>query len=193
MDGRHVAGRREEVLGAAIDVLSTAGSRGLTYQAVDERAGAPAGTTSNHFRNRAALLAGVVSHLVALDRRDWDSFAGPLRPTSLEDVVEALSNFAGYATGPGRARSTARYALFLEAVSRPELAVPLARGRAALVEIGSPWLAELGSMAPEEHCRQLTDYLDGVILHQLAFPSPDFAPELGIHSVLVGLLTPVTQ
>lgn len=185
-----MAGRRDEVLDAAIDVLSTAGSRGLTYQAVDKCAAVPAGTTSNYFRNRAALLEGVVAHLVELDLRDWDSFAGTLRPSSLDEVVEALSGFVRYATAPGRARSTARYTLFLEAVSRPELARPLARGRAALVETGSPWLAELGSTDPEEHCELLTDYLDGVILHQLAFPDPTFSPERGIHAVLSGIVMP---
>lgn len=183
-----MAGRREQVLDAAIDVLSSDGARGLTYQAVDARADAPAGTASNYFRNRAALLESVVSHLVELDRRDWESFAGQLRPTNVEEVAKALTNFTRYAAGPGRARSTARYTLFLEAIARPELAPPLARGRAAIVEWGSQWLAQLGSSTPDEHCRRLTDYLDGVILHQLAFPNTTFDPAPGIHDFLAVLV-----
>lgn len=176
------------MLDAAIQVLSSDGARGLTYQAVDARAGAPAGTASNHFRNRAALLKGVVAHLVELDRRDWESFAGLLRPTSIGELAEALTRFTRYAVGPGRARSAARYALFLEAIARPELARPLSEGRAAIVAWGSMWLAQLGSAAPVEHCQRLADYMDGVILHQLAFPSARFEPGPGIRDLLGSLV-----
>ena len=183
-----MAGRREQVVDAAILVLSTDGARGLTYAAVDSMAKAPAGTTSNHFRNRAVLLDGVVEHLVELDRRDWEAFAGRLRPTTTAELAAAMTGFTRHAVGPGRARSTARYNLFLEAISRPELARPLARGRATIVEWGSSWLAELGSATPEVHCRRLADYLDGVILHQLAFPSVDFDPAPGIQDFLAAVL-----
>lgn len=179
-----MAGRRDQVLDAAILVLSSVGARGLTYAAVDSAALAPAGTTSNHFRNRAALLDGVVAHLVELDRRDWESFAGELRPTTAAEVAEALTSFARYAVGPGRARSTARYNLFLAAIAAPELAEPLARGRAEIVGWGSTLLAGLGSADPGVHCDRLVDYLDGVILHQLAFPSVGFDPAPGIEGFL---------
>lgn len=183
-----MGGRRDQVLDAAIQVLSSDGARRLTYQAVDARAGAPAGTTSNHFRNRAALLEGVVAHLVELDRHDWESFAGSLRPTNIEEVAAALTGFTRHAVGPGRARSAARYTLFLEAIARPELARPLSEGRATIVNWGAGWLAQLGSSTPGEQCQRLVDYLDGVILHQLAFPSADFEPEPGIRDILSGLI-----
>ncbi|WP_028649694.1 TetR/AcrR family transcriptional regulator [Nocardiopsis sp. CNT312] len=51
--------RRTALLDAAIDVLAEEGARGLTFRAVDARAGVPMGTASNYFANRDALLSGV--------------------------------------------------------------------------------------------------------------------------------------
>lgn len=50
------ARRRIEIADAALAVLAAEGSRGLTHRAVDEAAGLPSGSTSNHFRTRSALL-----------------------------------------------------------------------------------------------------------------------------------------
>ena len=48
--------RRTQILDAAIDILCDDGVGGLTHRQVDSRAGVPAGTTSNYFRTRQALL-----------------------------------------------------------------------------------------------------------------------------------------
>ncbi|WP_053799833.1 TetR/AcrR family transcriptional regulator [Streptomyces rimosus] len=183
-----MARRRDEVLDAAIEVLGAAGSRRLTYQAVDAAAGVPAGTTSNYFRNRAALIDGIVTHLEALERRDWEEFARQAAPAGVPELAAAVTRFVRHATGPGRARTAARYALFLEASSRPELRPPLARGREAVVGWATEWLRRFGSPAPRRHCEILLDYLDGVAFHQLAFPAEDFAPGPGIAELLNGLL-----
>ncbi|MFH8590351.1 TetR/AcrR family transcriptional regulator [Streptomyces rimosus] len=183
-----MARRRDEVLDAAIEVLGAAGSRRLTYQAVDAAAGVPAGTTSNYFRNRAALIDGIVAHLEALERRDWEEFARQAAPAGVPELAAAVTRFVRHATGPGRARTAARYALFLEASSRPELRPPLARGRAAVVGWATEWLRRFGSPEPRRHCEILLDYLDGVAFHQLAFPAEDFDPGPGIAELLNGLL-----
>ena len=48
--------RRTALVDAAIEVLAAQGARGLTFRAVDEGAGVPAGTASNYFRHRDELL-----------------------------------------------------------------------------------------------------------------------------------------
>src|SRR6266487_2562015 len=63
-----MAGRREELLDAAITVLGERGIHALTHRAVDTAAGLPAGSTSNHFRTRDALLDAVVERFAARDR-----------------------------------------------------------------------------------------------------------------------------
>lgn len=55
--------RRRALLDAAIDVLAEEGARGLTFRAVDVRAGVPTGTASNYFANRAALLLQAGAHV----------------------------------------------------------------------------------------------------------------------------------
>ncbi len=185
---RRVARRRAEVLDAAIEVLGAAGSRGLTYQAVDAAAGVPSGTTSNYFRNRAALIDGIAGHLEALERHDWDEFARQAAPAGVPELAAAVTRFVRYATGPARARTAARYALLLEASARPELRPPLARGREAVAGWSAEWLRRFGSPAPRRHCGILLDYLDGVMFHQLTFPVEDFDPGPGIAELLAGLL-----
>ena len=53
------AGRRAELLEAAVDVVAEAGLRGLTHRAVDARAGLPEGTCSAYLRSRSALLVAL--------------------------------------------------------------------------------------------------------------------------------------
>jgi DNA-binding transcriptional regulator YbjK len=175
-------GRREQVLDAAVDVLGTEGMRRLTYQAVDSRAVAPAGTTSNYFRSRDALLDGIVDHIEALDRADVAQLA-------LADagLAATLAGFVHHAVGPGRPRVVARYNLFLETLARPELRAALTRSREALIVRGSDWLRAAGSADPTGHARVVLDFLDGVILHQIAMPMPEFDPLPGICAVLRGL------
>ena len=48
--------RRTQILDTAIDILCDDGVGGLTHRQVDTRACLPAGTTSNYFRTRQALL-----------------------------------------------------------------------------------------------------------------------------------------
>ncbi|MFV2196115.1 TetR/AcrR family transcriptional regulator [Nocardiopsis sp. LOL_012] len=48
--------RRAALLDAALGVLADEGARGLTFRAVDARAGVPTGTASNYFANRDGLL-----------------------------------------------------------------------------------------------------------------------------------------
>ena len=55
--------RRDLLADAGLRVLATAGARGLTHRAVDREAGVPAGTASNYFRSRDALLNGLAERI----------------------------------------------------------------------------------------------------------------------------------
>jgi AcrR family transcriptional regulator len=160
---------------------------GLAEDAVGG-AGLPAGSTSNYFRTREALIRSIIGRLGALDRADWHRLAEADRPEDLHQLADSLANFVRFAIGPGRDRTLARYALCLEAAVRPELQVELGRGNAELQRWAVPWLRQAGSSEPEWHCRLILDHLDGVILHQLAFPNPGFDPGPGIRLVLRGMV-----
>ncbi|GAA1967778.1 TetR family transcriptional regulator [Amycolatopsis minnesotensis] len=171
------------MLAAAVEVLGADGTRALTYQAVDTEAGVPAGTTSNCFRTRDALVRGVLAHLVELDRADWDRFTR-IPPADADALASALAGLARHAAGPGRARTRARFALFLEAAARPELTDLLAAGREAVLDWGEQWLAPLAPTAPRELYRRLIGHLDGVVLHQLTFPADPFDPAPGFRALV---------
>ncbi|WKN56032.1 TetR family transcriptional regulator [Rhodococcus opacus] len=182
-----MADKREQVLDAAIALLGTKGVRALTHRGVDELAGMPQGSTSNYFRSRGALLEGIVTRLVERDREDWQKFA-QLRPAGTDALVEALVAFVSFSTGPDRVRTSARYALFVEASVTPGLDAKIGSARRALVEWGAEMLELVGSRNPASDAVVVTDYLDGVILHQLTVPDLDFDPTAGITAVL-GALT----
>lgn len=63
------ASRAERIGDAALDLLVERGMRGLTHRAVDERAGLPQGSTSNHARTRQALLETAVRRQVHWEAR----------------------------------------------------------------------------------------------------------------------------
>jgi DNA-binding transcriptional regulator YbjK len=127
---------RDLALSAAIELLGTGGLRALTHVRVDDRAGLPKGSTSNHFRTRYALLEGVADEIVRIEPA---ALGEPSMPDSAEAVVELLCTTLEYATGPGRTLTTARLVLFLEASHDARLRDTLARGRAAM----EGWMAPL--------------------------------------------------
>ncbi len=114
--------RRAELADAAITVLAREGARGLTHRAVDAQSGSPAGTTSNYFRSRAALLEGLVARIgerfspdpevvaeLGSHPPDRASFARHLR-----DIVRRLTSEPEV--------TLAWFELRLEAARRPEVA-----------------------------------------------------------------------
>lgn len=58
--------RRRTITDAAVACLGEHGARGLTHRAVDRQAGVPAGTTSNYFPTRAALVLGAAERIFEL-------------------------------------------------------------------------------------------------------------------------------
>ncbi len=61
--------RAELIADTALALLAERGMRGLTHRAVDEAAGLPPGSTSNHARTRAALLKAAVRRLAEREAR----------------------------------------------------------------------------------------------------------------------------
>lgn len=165
-----MATRKQTIVDAAIRVLGSSGSRGLTHRSVDGEAGLPSGSTSNYFRSRQALISGIVERMEELDYQDWARQSpAPVveSPAEFADVLTALVSVA--VTGD-RIRTRARYAVFVEAamagVESP-MAQSIERSRANLKHWGAGIGAGIGLAEPERTASMLVDYLDGVIFHQL--------------------------
>lgn len=155
---------RERALAAAVDLLGTDGLRALTHARVDERAGLPKGSTSNHFRTRAALLAGVVHWMVEDERPAVDSALAPRTP---EEFLDGLCVLFDFMTGPNRTVTAARLVLFLEASRDPALREALARGRQAMVSALVPAFERLGAGRPDLAADALAACFEGLFLHAI--------------------------
>ncbi|MHA4778767.1 TetR/AcrR family transcriptional regulator [Streptomyces sp. MSC1_001] len=163
-----VLSRAERIGDAALDLLVERGMRGLTHRAVDERAGLPQGSTSNHARTRQALLETAVRRQVQLEARVLtpDELPGAgggdarVDPAVLVDVLSLALH--RYLTDH-RALLVSRYELALEATRRPELRVFFdAAGsvfRGPLVAMA----AAAGSTEPERHALSLIAWAEGLM------------------------------
>src|SRR3954451_2592824 len=95
---------KERALGAAVEVLGTEGVRALSHARIDARAGLPAGSTSNWFRTRRALLAGIVDWMADRERADFDP-SGPSVASDAQGLIDGLCAMVDLQTGPFAART----------------------------------------------------------------------------------------
>ncbi|WP_243073856.1 TetR/AcrR family transcriptional regulator [Microbacterium sp. SS28] len=158
---------RERALEAAVDLVGTQGIRALTHARVDAQAGLARGSTSNHFRTRAALLAGVAEWIAEQETRDLGAaLAQPF--DDLDGFVDMFSAGVEQLTGPYAVRTRARYALFLEAASDPALFAPLRAQRESLTAWSRSLLVALGAQHPDTAVRAFMAFGDGIVLHRLS-------------------------
>jgi DNA-binding transcriptional regulator YbjK len=160
------AATRERALEAAVELLGAEGVRALTHARVDERAGLPAGSTSNWFRTRRGLLGGTVDWIAERERADLDPAAMPAI-TEVDELIEGLSAMAELQTGPFATRTRARYALFLELAGDPELGEPLRRQRQEFERWTERMVMAVGIAEPIPATRALMALGDGLLLHRL--------------------------
>ncbi|WP_109211104.1 MULTISPECIES: TetR/AcrR family transcriptional regulator [Microbacterium] len=160
-----MASNRVRVLEAAVDLLGTGGLRALTHMRVDERAGLPKGSTSNYFRTRAALVAGVSDWIV---EQELASLNVAFAPRSPEELVQGMCGLLDVITRDNRKLTTARLVLFMEASHDADLRALLQRGRGALVGGAAAALTEMGASNPDAAAQSLAATMEGLILHRIA-------------------------
>jgi DNA-binding transcriptional regulator YbjK len=167
------------VADAALEVLGTGGIHALSHARVDATAGVPPGTASNHFRTRAALVAGAIDRLRELDGADWQAAQAAGRPADLAGLADAFARFVDGATGPLRTRTVARYVIVVQGVVEPALLAALNADRQLIVDWAGATLAELGVPRAGETARTLLAVAEGLIMHRLTgFTDGAAGPEL---------------
>lgn len=165
--------RPEILLDAAITVLGTEGSRGLTHRAVDAAAGVPSGSTSNYFKTREALIGAVIERFAERDRATWETLATLVDPRTPEELATALAAYVRRAVDQDRTVTVARYVLFIEAALRAEMRHQLDESAREIRRWGARWLRAVGAADPETACELVLDLVEGMILHRLTRPGPD--------------------
>lgn len=180
--------REKQLLDAAITVLGGSGMRRLTHRAVDAAAGLPVGSTSNRFRTRDALLAGVLRRILERETSIWASLAAASTPTDIDSLAEVLGRLVRTLTGDERQLSQARRAAFAQVPVAPAVGAEIQRAQNELTSWMGPALVEIGSRDPWTDVRHLLALIEGLISLQLANPAPGFDPAAALAALLRGLL-----
>jgi AcrR family transcriptional regulator len=182
--------RREHLLDTAIDLIGRRGIHGLTHRSLDAAAGVPAGSTSNHFRTRDALLDAVVEQFAARERANFEELAARAFPGTPDELARILAAAAKEATGPHRTLTLTRYAMLVEAGNSLSLRAQLATTGARVNVWATNWIRIAGSTDPERHAPIIMNYFTGVVLHDLAMPDPNFDPYPQFEALVTALLRP---
>ncbi|MDV9193121.1 TetR family transcriptional regulator [Streptomyces sp. SR27] len=119
--------RRTALLDAAIEVLADEGARGLTFRAVDTRAGVPTGTSSNYFRDRDQLLSQVGDRIFVRLAPAPESVETAFAPAPSRELVVELMRWIARRLAAERTCYLGLFELRLEAVRRPELRTQLTK------------------------------------------------------------------
>ncbi|WP_328908914.1 TetR family transcriptional regulator [Streptomyces sp. NBC_00234] len=197
-DGTPGRSRADLIADTALTLLAERGMRGLTHRAVDEHAGLPQGSTSNHARTRQALLEAAVRRLAEQEARLLTPGELP-RPGSApggsEDVAAGLARaLHRYLTGHPE-YLICRYELALESTRRPELRAFFdAAGR----QFREPLVALMtaaGSAEPERHALTLVAWAEGMMFSCAVGSYTTSVPteaelRTGIAELLHGMLAP---
>lgn len=165
---------RPDLIGdTAIALLAERGLRGLTHRAVDEAAGLPPGSTSNHARTRSALLETTFARLCRLEAEVFEDAANPggllaarqLTPETAADLV--ATQLHDTLTGR-REQVLARFELALEATRRPELRSIYNNAGATFRDPARGLLAALGAADPERASRMFIAFSEGILFDSVA-------------------------
>jgi AcrR family transcriptional regulator len=172
--------RRAQLADAAIALLVESGVHGLTHRAVDRRAGLPAGTTSNYFRNREALLVATARRVVELHQADMAGAgrADPAAPSGdgVERAIELIAKSLMLAAGPHRARYLAIFELRLESLRRPSLATAINELMAAMAAFTGGHHTELGLRIPPAAIPPMLVMYGGALFALITGPTEAVTP-----------------
>jgi len=170
--------RRGQILDAAIGILADVGVGGLTHRQVDDRAGLPAGTTSNYFRTRQALLEATAARTVDLHWQRVDALRAAIGPLNPEGVKALMTRMISEPDEQARRYTLARFELFMEGTRRPELRPFLIELQAAAVKSATLIFEAAGFTPTAEQMDQLSRLLNGYVFSKLTLPGVDNPAEL---------------
>jgi DNA-binding transcriptional regulator YbjK len=180
--------RREHLLDTALRLIGERGIHGLTHRTLDAAAGLPAGSASNHFRTREALLNGVVKRFAEREKANWDELATQMCPTTPQELARTMADAAQQAVTTHRTLTLARYAILVEAAIHPSLRAQLATTGAQVSAWATTWVRIAGSPDPQRHAPVIMNHFAALILHELAIPDPQFDPYPQIETLVTTLI-----
>ncbi|MEU4270293.1 TetR family transcriptional regulator [Streptomyces sp. NPDC026092] len=162
--------RRTALLDAAIEVLGDEGARGLTFRAVDARAGVPTGTSSNYFSDRDQLLSQVADRIFVRMTPEPDSLATAMRPKPSRALVVELMRWLARRMAAERTCYLGLFELRLEATRRPELRKQLTKVLRSDLDFNIRTHIESGMPGDADTVRLLYFALTGLLFDHFTVP-----------------------
>jgi DNA-binding transcriptional regulator YbjK len=171
--------RRAQILDAAIGILADEGVGGLTHRQVDDRAGLPAGTTSNYFRTRQALLEATAARTVDLHWQRVEALQAAIGSLTRDGVKALMTRMLSAPDEQFRRYTLARFELFMEGTRRPELRPFLKELQSAAVKSATVIFEAAGLTPTAEEMDELSRLLNGYVFSQLTISGgPDEPAEV---------------
>ncbi|MCW2559013.1 MAG: hypothetical protein JWP55_2977 [Mycobacterium sp.] len=172
--------RRSQILDTAIDILCDDGVGGLTHRQVDTRAGVPAGTTSNYFRTRQALLEATAARTVDLHWQRVELLQSGIGPIS-RDTLKALMIRMLDPDDQFRRWTLARFELFMESTRREELRPLMKELQAAAVKSATLLFEAAGFTPNPERIDEVSRVLNGYVFSNMTVvPDPGSQDAAGL-------------
>ena len=183
--------RRSELADAGLRLLAAEGARGLTHRAIDEEAAVPRGTTSNYFKTRADVIAGLIERIgerlapsaevhspLAAQPPSPDLFGAYIR----DIVARLLTN---------RDVTLALFELRLEASRRPEIRDMLGSWQRSNFAADVEFNLAQGLPGGRKEVALFHYAIDGLLLDRLTYPiDPDTSTDDVVDALVAGLLHP---
>ncbi|MFD3948162.1 TetR/AcrR family transcriptional regulator [Streptomyces sp. NPDC058579] len=162
--------RRTALLDAAIEVLGDEGARGLTFRAVDARAGVPTGTSSNYFSDRDQLLSQVADRIFVRMTPEPDSLVAAMEPKPSRALVVELMRWLARRMAAERTCYLGLFELRLEATRRPELRTQLTKVLRSDLDFNIRTHIESGMPGDADTVRLLYFALTGLLFDHFTVP-----------------------
>src|SRR6201990_142688 len=165
--------RRNHILDTPIDILGDDAGGGLTHREVNTRAGVPAGTTSNYFRTRQALLEAAAARTVDLHWQRVEALQSAIGPLARDGLMALMIRMLE-PDEQFRRWTLARFELFMESTRREELRPLMKELQAAAVKSATLIIEAAGFTPSPERMDELSRLLNGFVFSNLTI-----APEPG--------------
>lgn len=200
--------RRRVLADAAVALLAERGVHGLTHRSVERRAGLPAGTASNYFRDRETLLVATAERILELHVADMRAAttgaaaegatpdgaepADSQGPGTIDGLADLLADSLWTAATTLRDRYLAVVELQLAARNYPALAASLATLLDSGVAVSRQLHVTIGSPVSPAGVRALVDHYNGALFTLLARPV-DQLDRTAVHNLAASMVRGVLQ
>ncbi|GLW90176.1 TetR/AcrR family transcriptional regulator [Actinokineospora globicatena] len=152
--------RRDQIVAAAVEVITESGPHALTHRAAAARAGVPLGSTTYHFADLEELLGAALLAVAERNVARLRRWASSLAPEA--DLAVELADFLVLLSTRHRQSSVVAYELYSAALRRPGLRAASTAWDAMLTEVFAPHVPDPAA---------LTAMFDGLLHQALVSPT----------------------